>query len=72
MLALLFKKTRLEGAWLSTKEYSVVNCVLTNITLTLEHQEGPVISPFGIIAESPDDEKAKISNGIVLWVKDPK
>jgi len=55
MLALLFKKQVREGAWLSTKEYSVVNCVLTNITLTLEHQEGPVISPFGIIAESPDD-----------------
>lgn len=61
-----------EGAWLSTKEYSVINCVLTNIALTLEHREGPVISPFGIIAESPDDEKACIKDGTVLWVKDPK
>ncbi len=58
-----------EGAWYSTKTYSVVNCFVREITLTLESPDGQVIAPFGKIKETLDEEKASINDNIIVWKK---
>ena len=37
-----------EGKWYATREYSVPNCLVQQITLRMEDLDGPIISPFGM------------------------
>lgn len=59
-----------EGAWFSTKEYSLINCMTREVTLTLENQKGDISSSFGILKEQIDEERAKINHNLLVWKYD--
>jgi hypothetical protein len=38
-----------EGAWMQTKEYGIINCLLQRITLKKDCLNSPISSPYGIL-----------------------
>jgi len=56
-----------EGAWFSTKEYSVVNCHAREINLYQEEQGGHIVSPLGELNDDLTTEHYPINNNIIVW-----
>jgi len=56
-----------EGAWFSTKEYSVINCHAREITLYQEMQGGPIVSPLGELNNDVTSEQFQLNTNIITW-----
>ena len=58
-----------KGQWMTTQSFTAKNCVTQIIKLRKECQNYPVTSPFGIIANSSDDEFATHNDLTIVWHK---
>lgn len=56
-----------DGAWYSIKEYSTINCVAQEITLTQETKDGPVFSPFGVVTNDSTAGHASVGSNLLVW-----
>ncbi len=58
-----------EGQWMTTQSFTAKNCVTQIITLKKECHNCIVTSPFGIIANSSNDEFATHNDLTIVWKK---
>ncbi|KAI9549422.1 hypothetical protein GHT06_007354 [Daphnia sinensis] len=62
-----------EGYWMTTQAYTTKNCVTQIIQLSKECHECPVMSPFGILANSSTIEFSNHNDLTIVWkAPDPK
>ena len=58
-----------KGQWMTTQSFTAKNCATQIIKLRKECHNCPVTSPFGIIANSSDDEFATHNDLTIVWHK---
>ena len=56
-----------KGQWMTTQTFVAKNCVTQAIKLAKECHDCPVTSPFGIIANSSNDEFANHNDLTIVW-----
>jgi len=56
-----------EGQWMRDNVYRTVNCQLRSITLWQETPSGPVMSPFGKLADNVLDRSAVVNHNTIIW-----
>jgi len=56
-----------EGAWMQTKEYGIINCLLQRITLRKDCLNCPISSPYGILTNNSDVSFVRHHNSIIVW-----
>jgi hypothetical protein len=56
-----------KGQWMTTQTFVAKNCVTQAIKLAKECHECPVTSPFGIIANSSNEEFANHNDLTIVW-----
>ena len=56
-----------EGKWLTTQRYTLLNCFTQEITLYREETDGPIHSPFGIIANNSNASFAFHNDLSMVW-----
>ena len=56
-----------DGKWYATREYTTLNCLAEEITMTQESPNEPIHSPFGYHNVSIRDEKLIFNHNTVVW-----
>ena len=56
-----------KGQWMREKMFRTINCQLRSITLWQENATGPVISPFGKLADDVSDRSAIVNHNTIIW-----
>ena len=55
------------GAWMQTKEYGIINCLLQRITLRKDCVKCPITSPYGILTNNSETSFVRHRDSIIVW-----